>query len=149
MLIKVINGPNLNLLGQRQKNIYGVHSLSDLEIEIRAKFPDTNFIFVQSNDEGVLIEEIHKSRQEQVDAIVLNAGAYTHYSYAIRDAILAIEIPTVEVHLSNIFAREKFRKKSVLSDVCVGVISGFGFWSYFLAIIFLTQKNKTNENLLV
>lgn len=141
MKIKIINGPNLNLLGQRQKKIYGQKSLEDLKKELKSQFDKTELIFFQSNSEGQIIDAIHSSLKEKVEAIVLNAGAYTHYSYAIRDAIASVEIPTIEVHISNVYAREKFRSISVISDVCIGTISGLGFWSYILAIEFFL-KNK-------
>lgn len=134
MKIKIINGPNLNLLGQREKKIYGSKSIDDLKNELNRLFSKEELIFFQSNSEGEIIDAIHNSQKEKVDGIVINAGAYTHYSYSIRDAIAAVEIATIEVHLSNIFAREQFRNISVISDVCIGSISGLGFWSYILAI---------------
>ena len=134
MKIKIINGPNLNLLGQREKKIYGSKSIDDLKNELNSLFSKEELIFFQSNSEGEIIDAIHNSQKEKVDGIVINAGAYTHYSYSIRDAIAAVEIATIEVHLSNIFAREQFRNISVISDVCIGSISGLGFWSYILAI---------------
>jgi len=141
MKIKIINGPNLNLLGQREKNIYGQKSLEDLKNELNSKFGEQELIFFQSNSEGEIIDAIQSCLNEKIDAIIINAGAYTHYSYAIRDAIASVELPTIEVHLSNIYARELFRRNSVISDVCIGSISGFGFWSYILAIEFFL-KNK-------
>ena len=141
MIIKIINGPNLNLLGQREKKIYGQKSLEDLKNELNTLFEKETLIFFQSNSEGEIIDAIQSCLVEEVDAIVINAGAYTHYSYAIRDAIKSVEKPTIEVHISNVFAREQFRRISVISDVCIGTISGLGFWSYILAIEFF-QKNK-------
>lgn len=135
MKVLVINGPNLNLLGEREPDVYGQNSLSsiNLEIENHANTLGIDVSFFQSNHEGELIDNIHSARKE-FNGIVLNAGAFTHYSYAIRDAISAIEIPVVEVHLSNVHSREEFRNKSVIAPVCVGTISGFGKTSYSIAI---------------
>jgi 3-dehydroquinate dehydratase-2 len=140
MRLKIINGPNLNMLGKREPAIYGQSSLIDIENKIKEDFKNVDFEFFQSNYEGDIIEQIQKSAEEDVLGIVLNAGALTHYSYAIRDAIAAIDKPVIEVHLSNIFKREEFRHNSVLSDVCVGIISGFDIMSYELAIMYF-QKN--------
>lgn len=135
MNILIINGPNLNLLGKREKTIYGAFTLQDLEKKIRdyctpnAMTPS----FFQSNHEGELVTQIQQADQT-FSGIVLNAAAYTHTSIAIRDAISAISIPVVEVHLSNIHAREAFRHHSYLADVCIGQITGFGANSYILGI---------------
>ena len=140
--IAVINGPNLNLLGERETDIYGDLSLEKINALIYERFPDIDFIFAQSNSEGEIIDEIQKVRKE-CTGIVINPGAYSHYSIAIRDAIASIDIPVVEAHLSNIYSREAFRSHSVTGAVCKGVISGFGKESYLLAIqalIDMTEK---------
>ena len=121
--ILVIHGPNLNLLGTREPDIYGEESEEQLFQFIKNSFPDTEFIFFQSNHEGFMIDEIH-DKKNWADAMIINAGALSHYSYAIRDAIKAVSIPTVEVHISDVNNRQEFRKKLVLSDVCVETISG-------------------------
>lgn len=133
--IVVINGPNLNLLGIREKNVYGTETLEDIarRVNIEAQRLNVDVDFIQSNHEGEIIDRIHEARGKY-DAIIINPGAYTHYSLAIRDAIKAVEIPTIEVHLSNIHAREEFRAKSVIAPVCVGQISGFGGNGYLLAL---------------
>lgn len=135
MKILVINGPNLNLLGEREPNIYGDESLKAINDELYAVAQNLGheISFFQSNSEGSIIDSIHAARLEY-DGIVLNAGAYTHYSYAIHDAIAAIKIPVIEVHLSNISSRDEFRKTSVIAPVCAGSIAGFGKYSYMLAI---------------
>ena len=135
MKILVINGPNLNLLGEREPNIYGDESLKAINDELYAVAQNLGheLSFFQSNSEGSIIDSIHAARLEY-DGIVLNAGAYTHYSYAIHDAIAAIKIPVIEVHLSNISSRDEFRKKSVIAPACAGSIAGFGKYSYMLAI---------------
>lgn len=135
MKILVINGPNLNLLGEREPNIYGDESLKAINDELYAVAQNLGheISFFQSNSEGSIIDSIHAARLGY-DGIVLNAGAYTHYSYAIHDAIAAIKIPVIEVHLSNISSRDEFRKKSVIAPACAGSIAGFGKYSYMLAI---------------
>ncbi len=133
--ILVINGPNLNLTGFRKPEIYGTTTLADINADIAAHAKGLGFAceFYQSNHEGEIIDRLHAARGA-VFGVIINAGAYSHYSYAIRDAIEAIELPVVEVHLSNIFARGQFRAHSVLSEVCRGHISGFGADSYLLAV---------------
>ena len=133
--ILIMNGPNLNLLGEREPNIYGDESLKAINDELYAVAQNLGheISFFQSNSEGSIIDSIHAARLEY-DGIVLNAGAYTHYSYAIHDAIAAIKIPVIEVHLSNISSRDEFRKTSVIAPVCAGSIAGFGKYSYMLAI---------------
>lgn len=138
--ILVIHGPNLNLLGEREPGVYGSDTFETVNNEIVQKAKECNFeceVF-QSNHEGEIIDKLHSARLE-FDGIVLNAGAYTHYSYAIRDAIAAIKIPVVEVHMSNVHKREEFRHHSVISPVCVGVIAGFGKNSYLLGVEALTD----------
>lgn len=143
MKIEVINGPNLNLLGRREPEIYGTATLADIETAIRRELDGLGLelSFFQSNSEGGIIDELHAARHERgVEGIVINPGAYTHYSIAIRDAISAISIPVVEVHLSNIHAREEFRHRSVVAGVCVGRIEGFGWRGYLHAIRFLVER---------
>ena len=135
MKILVMNGPNLNLLGEREPGIYGDESLAAINERLAEKGRElgTELDFFQSNREGALIDKLHESRGVY-SAVILNAGAYTHYSVAIRDAIAAIKLPVIEVHLSNIHAREEFRHTSVIAPVCKGQISGFGAYSYTLAL---------------
>ncbi len=135
MKILVLNGPNLNLLGEREPNIYGSDTLKSINDEIldKARTMGYDITFYQSNSEGGLIDRLHEARLDCA-GVILNAGAYTHYSYAIRDAISAIRIPVVEVHLSNVNSRDEFRHKSVIGPVCVGCIAGFGKNSYTLAL---------------
>lgn len=133
MKIAIINGPNLNLLGSREVTIYGGESFEDYFQKLRKKYPKIDFDYFQSNVEGELVNEIQAS-SKNMDAIILNAGAYTHTSIAIGDAIAAIKVPVIEVHISNIAAREDFRKHSYLSAVCAGTIFGFGLNGYELAV---------------
>ena len=135
MRVFVINGPNLNLLGRREPDVYGSQSYESLCAAVRecACARDMQVTLMQSNSEGEIIDALHRA-MGHADGVVLNAGAYTHYSYAIRDAVAAIGVPVVEVHLSNIHAREAFRATSVIAPVCAGQICGFGFDSYRLAL---------------
>jgi len=141
MNILVINGPNLNLLGEREPEVYGHNTLEELMVwlETSPEAMQHNFKFYQSNHEGVIIDSIQDER-EWADGIIINAGAFTHYSYAIRDAISAVNIPTVEVHLSAIMDREDFRKISVLKDVCVKQIYGLGKQSYIEGLKILNDN---------
>lgn len=132
--ILIINGPNLNLLGTREPGIYGRQTMDDILDRLDSHFTDVEIVYYQSNHEGDIIDRLHQAANEGVRGIALNAGAYTHTSLAIADAISAIGLPVVEVHLSNVFAREEIRHKSLISPVCIGVISGFGAKSYTLAI---------------
>ena len=149
MKILVMNGPNLNLLGEREPEVYGVATLAEINarmVEWARPF-GVEIDFFQSNHEGDLIDRLHAARGE-VEAVILNAGALTHYSLALRDAIRAVELPVIEVHLSNIYAREEFRQKSVLAAVTVGQIQGFGVLSYRLALeaaVFLASEKKQEE----
>lgn len=127
-----INGVNLNLTGKRETDVYGAQSLDLINAGIKAHFKNDKCDFYQSNIEGEICTAIQLA-EGKYDGIILNAGAYTHYSYAIRDAIAAITVPVVEVHMSNVYKREEFRRKSVISEVCRGVICGFGKNSYILA----------------
>ncbi len=132
----VINGPNLNLLGTREPEIYGHTTLADINemIKKRAEKFDIEADFYQSNHEGAIVDKIQQAWADGVEYIILNAGAYTHYSVAIRDAIAGVEVPVIEVHLSNIHKREEFRHNSVIAPVCLGQISGFGADSYMVAL---------------
>ncbi|MCM3716767.1 type II 3-dehydroquinate dehydratase [Fictibacillus phosphorivorans] len=139
--ILVINGPNLNRLGKREPGIYGAKTLDDLQLELERTASELSFhlSFYQSNSEGDIIDRIHES-PGKFEGIVLNAGAYTHYSYAIRDAIASVDVPVIEVHISNVHAREEFRRESVIAPVTIGQISGFGFASYKLALQVFSQE---------
>ena len=134
--ILVIHGPNLNLLGEREQDIYGKATLADVNsiLEKIAKQDKIDIQFFQSNHEGEIVDKIGGAKKEGVQAIVINPAAYTHTSVAIRDAILAVRIPTIEVHLSNIYAREEFRHKSLIAPACHGQITGFGVHSYVLGL---------------
>lgn len=131
--IEIINGPNLNLLGRREPEVYGHRSFDDFLEQLRQQYPDVEIGYYQSNHEGDLIDRIQAVGFE-ADGIVLNAGAYTHTSIALHDAIKAVTAPTVEVHISNVHQREEFRHKSFISAACRGVICGFGLDSYRLAV---------------
>ena len=133
MKFLIINGPNLNLLGKRDTTIYGTDSLSDINNFIENHFDNDVFEFFQSNHEGDIIDKIHQAGDD-FNGIVINPGAYAHYSYAIRDAIEASSIPVVEVHLSNIYEREKFRRVSVTAPVCAGIVTGEGKQGYIKAV---------------
>ncbi len=140
--VLIINGPNLNLLGEREPGTYGSDTYESICAEIKAKASELGFEsceFFQSNHEGAIIDRIHAARLDKC-GIVLNAGAYTHYSYAIRDAIAAVKIPVIEVHISNICAREDFRHNSVIAPVCSGSLFGFGKDGYLLALNALAYK---------
>ena len=134
MKIQIINGPNLNLLGVREPSLYGTQTFETYFKELVALFPQVDMAYFQSNIEGEIIDKIHQVGFE-CDGIVLNAGAYTHTSLAIMDAISAVNTPVVEVHISNVHARESFRHTSMISPKCKGVIAGFGLNSYRLAIL--------------
>ena len=135
MKVLVINGPNLNLLGVREPGVYGSDSLESILNELKQEAEKLDIILAcyQSNHEGDIIDTLHRAMKE-ADGVILNAGALTHYSYALRDAISAIKIPVIEVHMSNIHAREEFRHTSVIAPVCAGSIAGFGKNSYILAL---------------
>ena len=133
MDVIIINGPNLNLLGVREKSIYGELSFNDFFKTLKEKYTSINLSYFQSNIEGELIDRIHEIGFS-MDAIILNAGGYSHTSVAISDAIAAIETPVIEVHISNIYAREEYRHKSIIASNCKGSICGFGLKSYILAI---------------
>jgi 3-dehydroquinate dehydratase II len=140
-MILIINGPNLNMLGKREPNVYGSQTLADLEQHCKewGQAVETTVDCRQSNHEGVILDWLHTAEQEGFEGIVLNPGGFTHTSVALRDAISAISVPVIEVHLSNIYAREEFRRHSYVSAVCEGVISGLGFEGYRAAIQILKR----------
>ncbi|WP_163216600.1 type II 3-dehydroquinate dehydratase [Bacteroides sp. 224] len=135
----IVNGPNLNLLGKREPSIYGDQSIEEYLENMLQQYPEVNVTYFQSNSEGALIDKIHECGFD-VDGIILNAGAYTHTSIALHDAIRAVPAPVVEVHISNVHARESFRHVSMISAACKGVICGFGLNSYRLAIEALINR---------
>lgn len=145
MKILIINGPNLNLLGKRETSIYGNISFEDYLKEfigqLKTTYEKLQIDYFQSNDEGKLIDELQKA-DGKYDGVILNAGGYTHTSIAIADAISAINVGVVEVHISNIYAREEFRRKSLISHACQGVIAGFGLTSYSLAVLYFLSNIK-------
>ena len=142
MKIQIINGPNINLLGKREPSVYGSRSFDDYLKELVERYPQVEFSYYQSNVEGEMINKIHEVGFD-CDGIVLNAGAYTHTSIALQDAIRAVTTPVIEVHISNVHQREEFRHKSMISCACVGVICGFGLDSYRLAVEALLENVKT------
>ena len=133
MNLLILNGPNLNLLGTRERSVYGDIPFEEYFNQLQRRYPSINIVYFQSNIEGVLIDKIHEYGFSY-DGIILNAGAYTHTSIAIADAIRAVSAPVVEVHISNVHARESFRHQSMIASACRGVIAGFGLDSYRLAI---------------
>lgn len=140
MKIIIINGPNLNLLGKREPEIYGSDSFEDYFSRLRAKYPAVELEYYQSNVEGELINKIQE-RGFDYDGILINAGGYTHTSVAISDAIAAVSAPVLEIHISNIYKREEFRHKSIISKQCIGMIAGLGLKGYDLGIQYFTEKN--------
>lgn len=142
MRIVVLNGPNLNRLGKREPTIYGHETLQDIEhkLEEQAKELQIELSFLQSNREDELIDAIHEADDQAVDGIILNPAAFTHYSIALRDAIASVDVPVVEVHISNVHQRESFRATSVTAPVCIGQITGFGSDGYLLALQSLVLK---------
>jgi 3-dehydroquinate dehydratase-2 len=143
MKIAIVNGPNLNLVGKRETNVYGHEDFTEYLTDLRKKHPNITFNFFQSNIEGELINELHQVGFEY-DGIILNPGGYTHTSVALGDAVAAIKAPVVEVHISNIFAREEFRKISHVSARCRGTISGLGLKGYELAVNYFLEAKLGN-----
>lgn len=145
--ILILNGPNLNLLGSREPDIYGRFTLDDIKVRLQARAAAAGYQirFEQSNHEGVLVDHIHNAAGDGISGLVFNAGAFTHTSIALRDAILATGMICVEVHLSNIFKREAFRHHSYLSDIALGMISGFGAASYDLGLEALIRHLATQD----
>jgi len=146
MRILVIHGPNMNLLGKRDKSLYGKHNLDEINqmIQSKAKRLKMEVEIIQSNSEGEIIDQLHKTLDGDYDGVIINPGGYTHYSISIRDAIEVLDIPVIEVHLSNIYKREEFRRNSVIAPVCRGQISGFGLDSYLLALEFFNSMSENN-----
>lgn len=141
MKIQIINGPNLNLLGKRETSIYGSQSFEDFLEKLKARFPAIELHYYQSNVEGEIINKLHEVGFS-FDGIILNAGAYTHTSIAIHDAVGGIKTPVVEVHISNVHAREDFRHKSLITSKCAGMLTGFGMEGYAMALAYLINKDK-------
>jgi 3-dehydroquinate dehydratase-2 len=137
MTLLVLNGPNLNLLGTREPDTYGTETLADVEAGLQDDFPEVDFSFRQDNSEGALIDHLHAAHAQALGGVVFNPGGYTHTSVALRDAVAAIDPPVVEVHLSNIHAREAFRHRSRIAPVCIGQITGLGTTGYALAVRYL------------
>ncbi len=136
MKLLILNGPNLNRIGKREPDIYGHETLEDVEKKLTAlaKEQQMTLDFFQSNTEGLLIDRIHEAADEGIEGIIFNPGAFTHYSIALRDAIASVDVPTIEVHISNIHTREIFRQTSVIAPVCIGQLTGFGTDGYLLAL---------------
>ncbi len=143
MKLLIVNGPNLNLLGRRETSIYGSQSFEDYFGLLRKRFPDVELHYFQSNIEGVIVDKLHEVGFS-FDGILLNAGAYTHTSVAIHDAIAGITTPVVEVHISNVYGREEFRHKSLITSKCVGLLTGFGLEGYAMAIQYFTATKRSS-----
>ncbi|RFC32864.1 MAG: 3-dehydroquinate dehydratase [Candidatus Nitrotoga sp. SPKER] len=139
--ILVLHGPNLNLLGSREPSVYGHITLDEINNKLQhlARMQGANLLYFQSNSESALVDRVHLARQDGTDFIVINPAAFTHTSVALRDALAAVAIPFIEVHLSNVFAREPFRKESYFSDLAIGIISGLGATGYELAVQYALQ----------
>ena len=140
MKIQIINGPNLNLLGKRETSIYGNQSFEDFFATLKERFPEVQLHYYQSNIEGEIINKIHETGFD-FSGIVLNAGAYTHTSVAIHDAIGGVKTPVIEVHISNVYNREEFRHKSLITSKCIGLLTGFGLEGYAMAISYFLKRN--------
>jgi 3-dehydroquinate dehydratase II len=141
MKIQIINGPNLNLLGKRETSIYGNQSFEEYFQDLKSRFSSAALHYYQSNVEGEIVNKLHETGFD-FDGIVLNAGAYTHTSVAIHDAIAGIKTPVVEVHISNVYGREEFRHKSLITSKCIGLLTGFGLEGYAMAVSYLLKDNK-------
>ena len=142
MKILVINGPNLNMLGQRESTHYGTETYQSICDSVEGDFPDHHFTFFQSNSEGELITRLHVVSRDTPDGLICNFGGYTHTSVALRDALVLLHCPKVEVHLSNIHNRESFRQTSLTGEVCDGIITGFGVYSYQLGVYALEKLHS-------
>ena len=142
MTVLVLNGPNLNLLGTREPDTYGTTTLADIESDLDEAFPEVTVRFEQENSEGALVDHLHAAHENGLDGVVFNPGGYTHTSVALRDAVAAIDPPVVEVHLSNVHAREGFRRTSRVAPACVGQMSGFEAAGYRLAVRFLVRREE-------
>ena len=141
MKIQIINGPNLNLLGKRETSIYGNQSFEEFLEQLKKRFPNAKISYYQSNVEGEIVNKLHETGFD-FGGIVLNAGAYTHTSVAIHDAIAGIKTPVIEVHISNVYGREEFRHKSLITSKCVGLLTGFGLEGYAMAISYLLDQKS-------
>ena len=146
MQIYIINGPNLHNIGIREPDIYGKLSFDNFLVNLKQEFVNHTIYYFQSHYEGEIVSKIHNLKKENIDACVINAGAYSHTSVAIRDAISSVEIPFVNVHISNIYKRQKFRSNDLISAVCIGSIIGFGLNSYRLAILEIINQHGQNKN---
>jgi 3-dehydroquinate dehydratase-2 len=140
MRLLVLNGPNLNLLGRREPEVYGSTTPADIEADLRAAFPDVALSFAQHNGEGALIDALHAADADGLDGVVFNPGGYAHTSIALHDAVAAISVPVVEVHISNVHARENFRHRLVITPVVAGLICGFGTSGYRLAVRYFVDR---------
>ncbi|MEX0747946.1 MAG: type II 3-dehydroquinate dehydratase [Rhodothermales bacterium] len=145
MKLLILNGPNLNLLGTREPETYGRITLADIEESLRSSFPEVILTFFQSNHEGELIDQLQSAAADGIDGIVFNPAGYTHTSVALRDAILAVRVEVVEVHLSNIHKREEFRHRSLTAGASVGQISGLGAIGYELAVRYFTSRTSSDD----
>lgn len=134
MKLLILNGPNLNMLGEREPGIYGTGTMDECLDRLRKRYPDHELLYYQSNVEGFLIDRLQQANREGVEGVVFNAGAYTHTSIALHDCIRSLRMPVIEVHISNVHTREVFRHQSMISAACKGVICGFGLDSYRLAV---------------
>ncbi|MDT0631306.1 type II 3-dehydroquinate dehydratase [Rubrivirga sp. S365] len=136
--VLVLNGPNLNRLGLREPDVYGTETLADVEAGLRRRFPDVDLRFEQHSGEGALVDALHAS--DGWGGVVLNPGGYAHTSVALRDAVASVSVPVIEVHVSNVYARESFRHRSLVAPACAGVIVGFGVAGYSLAVQYLADR---------
>ena len=141
--LTILNGPNLNLLGEREPGVYGRTSLPQIEDDLRAAFPDVAFSFFQANGAGALIDRLHRAHADEAGGVVINPGGLSHTSVALRDAVAAVVPPVVEVHLSNVHAREDFRRELVTAGACEGLIAGLGPRGYLLAVRYLMEHAST------
>lgn len=140
MRLLILNGPNLNLLGRREPEVYGSTSVADIETELRAAFPDLALDFAQHNGEGALIDALHAADADRLDGVVFNPGGYAHTSVALHDAVAAISVPVVEVHISNVYAREAFRHRLLIAPAAAGLVAGFGVAGYRLAVRYFLDR---------